>query len=207
MKIQAAAIIRRSTGPLGTESLGGNAHSNIGTETGRGRLGRLIFVILEIQQLKSIGHIAAASLCGGGFPLGLDWERLLKWLSALVNIPINLAVLVFPVTISIIGRCKRKANYPQSAHHACSSKHCIVHRIGFDVAATTNEVYFDNGEVVDMIQVLSQGSFSESRIAASDDEVARGTYTNFAGNMARQDKLAVAPADVHLLDISNRMQL
>lgn len=101
--------------------------------------------------MKSIGHVTAASLCGGGLLLGLDWESLLKWLSALVNIPINLAVLVFPVKTSIIGRCKRKADYPQSAHHACSSEHCIVHRIGFDVAATTNELYFDNNEVVDMI--------------------------------------------------------
>lgn len=142
---------QRDAGSIGTESLGGNAHCIVETERGRGCLGRLISVIFEIQQVKSIRHVAAARLCRVGFLSSLDWDGLLEWLSALVDIPLNLAVLVFPVKISAIDHCKLKANHPQSTHHACPSEHRIVHRVGFDVAATTGEFYFDNNEVVDMI--------------------------------------------------------
>lgn len=151
MPIKKAALNQRDAGFLDAESLGGNAQGIIKTETRRGRPGRLISVIFEIQQVKSIRHVAAARLCGLGFLSSLDWEGLLEWLSTLVDIPLNLAVLVFPVKLSAIDHCKLKANYPQSAHHACPSKHRIVHRVGFDEAATTGEFYLDNNEIVNMI--------------------------------------------------------
>lgn len=95
-----------------------------------------------------------------------------------------------------------EAGHLQPAHHAGPGKHSVVHRVGLDVAATTDEIHLDHDQVVDMLKVVSESSLSEARVAAADHQVACGPCTNLASDMSRQDELAIVPADVDLHTVS-----
>lgn len=75
------------------------------------------------------------------------------------------------------------------------------------MTTATHELHLDNNQVVNMLQIIPYGSFCEPRIAVANDEVASGTYANLAGNVTRQDKLAVVPADFNLIHISDMFYL
>lgn len=153
-----ATLNRRGFRSIPTENLGGYAHGILVTERRRGPQALRVAVFVKIQEMESISHTATAPLRGQGILPGFDQGGLLERLSALIDIPINLAVLVFSTITSKFGHCKRKKIHSQLAHHASSSEHCVVHRVGLDVAAATHEVYLDNDQVVDMVEILPQDS-------------------------------------------------
>lgn len=54
-----------------------------------------------------------------------------------------------------------------------------------DVAAAAHEVDLDYDEFVNVLEVLANGLFRESGIAAAEDEIPRGTNADLAGYMTR----------------------
>ena len=84
--------------------------------------------------------------------LGLCRGR--KRLVAFVNLPIDLAALVF--SGDIVSQCPvcLGVSYLPSTHHATSGEHCIVHRICLDVAAPTDELNLDHNKVVDVLKIV-----------------------------------------------------
>lgn len=135
--------------------------------------------------------------------MGLNHRRLFDGLAALVDVPVDFVVFVFPV-LSVSERFwLTEAEHLQPTHHARSGEHGVVDRIGLYVAAPAHELDLDNNEVVDVLQILPESSLGESRIAATDHEVAAGSYADLASYVSRQDELTIVPADVHLVNVSD----
>lgn len=87
-------------------------------------------------------------------------------------------------------------------HHAGSGKHGIVNGICLDVTAAAHEVNSDHYQVVNVVQILTNALFCESRIATTENEVSRGPDANFAGYVTRQDELAIVPSHIDLVAVS-----
>lgn len=92
--------------------------------------------------------------------------------------------------------------YLRPTHHAGSGKHGVMDRVRLDVAAATHEVDLDHNQVVNVVKVLTNALFRESRIATAEDEVPRGANADLAGYMTRQDELAIIPPYVDLSAVS-----
>lgn len=151
MQINDASLNRQVHDFLVSVNLGHDANRAFMLERGRARQALLISVVFEVQQLEPVGYIAAAPLCGYGCLSGLGQDGLWEGLSALVHIPINLAVLVLPTRMSAQGYCKQKVNHSQPAHHASSSEHGVVHRVGLEIAVAALKIDLDNDQIVDVI--------------------------------------------------------
>lgn len=74
--------------------------------------------------------------------------------------------------------------------------------ICLDVAAAAHEVDLDHHQVVNVVKILTNAFFREPRIATAKNEVARGSNTDLAGYMARQDELAIVPPYIDLIVVS-----
>lgn len=187
-----------------TRLLGSDAHSS--SRTKARRLQVVLIILIEVEKVKAVGatHVGTARLRGRDFLLVLYCSRLLDGLGTLIQIPVDLAVFVFPVRMLAFDQVQQKrADHPQPAHHASPSEHSVVDRVGPDVAATAHEIHLDDNQVVDVLKIITECSLSQSRITTTNDQVASGPYADLASHVSRQDKLAIIPADVHLPSVSN----
>lgn len=129
----------------------------------------IVTVIVNVQEVEAVGHYAAVGPTVGEHlltRLGLCHRR--KGLVTLIDIPIDLAALVF-----------------RSTHHATSGKHCIGHRICLDVATSTDELNLYHNKVVDVFKVVSYTLLRKAWVAASNHKISGGTDADLAGDMPR----------------------
>jgi len=74
-----------------------------------------------------------------------------------------------------------------------------MHRVKADVAITVQELNFDHGQIVDMLQVLADLCFGVlGWVEVVQNQVACGTAGDLVCHMTRQNKLSICPADVDL---------
>jgi len=85
-----------------------------------------------------------------------------------------------------------------AAHHAHSGIDGIVNRVEVDVAVSASKFNFDNYQVVDMVQVVTNVLLGVSPVIPTNDQVATRTRSNLASNMAGHDELTFAPLDLDL---------
>lgn len=90
----------------------------------------------------------------------------------------------------------------QPAHHTGSCEHRVVNRIGPDVAAPAQKLHLDDDQVVDVLEIVPDGSLREARIATADHKVASGSNANLASDVTRQGELTIVPSDINLPVVS-----
>lgn len=77
-----------------------------------------------------------------------------------------------------------------------------MNRVCGNVCVLATKYNPDNDEIMNVLQVISNGFFGVSRIAVLDYQISCGSNGNFVGNMSRQDELAIVPSNLNLLIIS-----
>jgi hypothetical protein len=88
--------------------------------------------------------------------------------------------------------------YEQPTHHTCPSEHRVMDRVGCYAAIAIYELYPDDNEIVNMLQVVSDALFRVLWIATSNDKIASCTNADLVGNMTRKNKLTIMPPDIDL---------
>jgi hypothetical protein len=86
----------------------------------------------------------------------------------------------------------------QPTHHASPGKHGIMHRVGAYVAVATVKVYFNDHQVVDVLQVVPNCFLGVFCATAANHQVSAGADADFVGDMAWQEERAVTPLDLDL---------
>jgi len=66
-------------------------------------------------------------------------------------------------------------------------------RVKADVAVATAELDLDNGQVVDVVEVVSDVLLRVPVVVFVNDKIAAGARRDLVRDMARQDKLTFAP--------------
>lgn len=90
-----------------------------------------------------------------------------------------------------------------STHHTRPRKHGIVDGVGTNEAVTVNEFDFYHNEIVNMLEVFTEGLFRMVGITPADDEIATDTKPNFVSDMTGKGEVPVSPSDFNLGIINN----
>lgn len=74
-----------------------------------------------------------------------------------------------------------------------------MHGIGTNVATATLDFDLNDYQIVDMFKIFADSVFGEPGVTATNDKIPSRTEANLAGNVARQDELAIVPTYINLL--------
>jgi hypothetical protein len=67
------------------------------------------------------------------------------------------------------------------------------------VTAAAQELHPDDGEVVDMLEVVSDAVFGVLGVAPTDHQVPRGAHANLIRDNSGEDKVSFGPANLDLV--------
>lgn len=75
-----------------------------------------------------------------------------------------------------------ETNIP-TAHHASTSKHCIMNRIGRDESIGTMQRDLNQYEVMDVLEIITDDFFGKVRVAIMNDKVSSSSDAYFICDM------------------------
>lgn len=128
----------------------------------------------------------------------------MKWLSALISVPLNPEPFVHARETQSATRMYGVMWYVRSAHHAGAGKHGVIDRIGADEAIVLDEFHLDDSKVVNMLEIITNTLLSVVGATTPDNHVAGDSMGNLLCQMRTEFKLSVSPLDADLLLIRDR---
>lgn len=85
--------------------------------------------------------------------------------------------------------------------------HCIMHRIGRNVAFACVKADFDHSQVVDMLKMITDLFLGLLDVAVMNHQVSCGSHTYLFGNMSGKNELSLIPTDFDLTSVSGVRRL